>query len=50
MKEEDANTEWYRDQPGRIPMHSLIEGPSFDCEGNLWTVDIPWGRVFKMDR
>ena len=49
MKEEDANTEWYRNQPGRIPTHSLIEGPSFDCEGNLWIVDIPWGRVFKID-
>ncbi|GAB5101296.1 SMP-30/gluconolactonase/LRE family protein [Caballeronia sp. HLA56] len=27
---------------------AFLEGPSFDREGNLWVVDIPWGRVFKI--
>ena len=29
-------------------IHSFIEGPSFDRDGNLYIVDIPWGRVFKV--
>lgn len=27
----------------------FLEGPSFDALGNLWVVDIPWGRLFKID-
>ena len=27
----------------------FLEGPSFDRDGNLWVVDIPWGRIFKID-
>lgn len=26
---------------------SFIEGPSFDLAGNLWFVDIPFGRIFR---
>jgi len=26
----------------------FIEGPSFDRNGNLYIVDIPWGRVFRV--
>ena len=28
----------------------FLEGPSFDREGNLWCVDIPFGRVFKVNK
>lgn len=28
---------------------SFIEGPSFDRQGNLYFVDIPFGRVFRCD-
>src|SRR6266496_863098 len=28
---------------------SFLEGPSFDHEGNLWCVDIPFGCVFRVD-
>ncbi|SFN87673.1 gluconolactonase [Cohaesibacter marisflavi] len=28
---------------------SFIEGPSFDRDGNLWFVDIPFGRIFRAD-
>ncbi len=31
------------------PVDSFLEGPSFDREGNLWCVDIPFGRVFRID-
>ena len=26
----------------------FLEGPSFDRDGNLYVVDIPWGRVFRV--
>ncbi|KXF76509.1 gluconolactonase [Paramesorhizobium deserti] len=29
------------------PVDSFLEGPSFDREGNLWFVDIPFGRIFR---
>jgi gluconolactonase len=30
------------------PTPVFLEGPSFDREGNLWVVDIPWGRIFRI--
>jgi gluconolactonase len=27
----------------------FLEGPSFDRQGNLWCVDIPFGRIFKVN-
>jgi gluconolactonase len=29
-------------------LHSFLEGPSFDRDGNLYTVDIPYGRIFRI--
>ena len=34
--------------PGHPPTHSILEGPSFDRDGNLWLVDIPFGRIFRV--
>ena len=31
-----------------IELDSFLEGPSFDLEGNLYVVDIPFGRVFRI--
>lgn len=31
----------------RLP-DSFLEGPSFDRAGNLYVVDIPYGRVFRI--
>ncbi len=28
--------------------HSLLEGPSFDIAGNLYVVDVPFGRIFRI--
>ena len=33
---------------GSDHLHSFIEGPSFDREGNLYVTDIPFGRVLKI--
>jgi gluconolactonase len=30
-------------------LDSFLEGPSFDRKGNLWCVDIPFGRIFRID-
>jgi len=49
-KTERGNSEWFRHQPGHLSAHSLLEGPSFDSEGRLYCVDIPWGRVFRVDK
>jgi len=29
-------------------MDSFLEGPSFALDGNLWVVDVPFGRVFRI--
>jgi gluconolactonase len=44
----DPNNEWARHQPKGSPATSLLEGPSFDKEGNLWCVDLPNGRIYKI--
>ena len=31
-------------------LHSFLEGPSFDREGNLYCTDIPYGRDRKSTR
>ena len=41
-------TEWAdANRPGQ-PTDCFIEGPSFDADGNLYVVDIPFGRIFKI--
>jgi gluconolactonase len=32
----------------RAPTDCFLEGPSFDREGNLYVVDVAWGRVFRV--
>ena len=44
----DRTNEWVVTQPVGSPHRSLLEGPSFDREGNLWCVNIPGGQVFKV--
>src|SRR6202162_4471077 len=34
-------------RPGQ-PTDCFIEGPSFDADGNLFIVDIPFGRIFRV--
>lgn len=29
-------------------LDSFLEGPAFDAQGNLWLVDIPWGRILRL--
>ena len=39
---------WSDMRRGGKPVHSFLEGPSFDRAGNLWVTDIPFGRVFRI--
>ncbi len=42
-------TEWVRTtRPGQR-LHSFLEAPCFDAEGRLWLVDVPYGRLFRVD-
>jgi gluconolactonase len=47
FKKMGAHSEWV-EKRGAGPVHSFIEGPSFDREGNLLITDIPYGRIFKI--
>ena len=43
-----VRTEWAdANRPGAVT-DCFIEGPSFDADGNLYIVDIPFGRIFKV--
>ena len=43
-----VRTDWAdANRPG-APTDCFIEGPSFDASGNLYIVDIPFGRIFKI--
>jgi gluconolactonase len=43
-----VRTDWAdANRPG-APTDCFIEGPSFDADGNLFIVDIPFGRIFKI--
>jgi len=43
----DHNSEWLEER-GAGPLHSFLEGPSFDRAGNLYCVDIPHSRIFRI--
>ena len=42
-------TAWSDPNRQGAPVDSFLEGPSFDRKGNLWCVDIPFGRIFRVD-
>ena len=50
LRNATAENEWVKFQPGGSPATSLLEGPSFDREGNLWCVDLPNGRIYRIDK
>ena len=39
---------WAEIQFGGAETPTFLEGPAFDRQGNLWVVDIPWGRLLKI--
>lgn len=49
LRKKTRSGEWFSHQPAMQQHHSVLEGPSFDADGNLYCVDIPWGRIFRID-
>lgn len=48
FRRKGVRTEWAdANRPG-MATDSFIEGPSFDANGNLYVVDIPFGRIFRI--
>lgn len=42
-----GKTPWLEGRPWGVP-GSFLEGPGFDRDGNLFCVDIPYGRIFRV--
>lgn len=42
-------TEWVRITRPGLRLTSFLEGPCYDDAGNLWCVDVPYGRIFRID-
>jgi gluconolactonase len=42
-------TAWSDPNRQGAEVDSFLEGPSFDRQGHLWCVDIPFGRIFRID-
>jgi gluconolactonase len=48
FRRKSVRTDWAdANRPGQ-PTDCFIEGPSFDADGNLYIVDIPFGRIFRI--
>ena len=43
-----SRTGWSDPNRQGAEVECFLEGPSFDREGNLWFVDIPFGRIFRI--
>ena len=48
FRRKGARPAWARSNRPGLDCDSFLEGPSFDRDGNLWVVDIPFGRVFRI--
>lgn len=44
----DKPSEWVKIQRGTQPTDCFLEGPSFDRAGNLYVVDVAYGRIFRI--
>ncbi|MBT5186112.1 MAG: SMP-30/gluconolactonase/LRE family protein [Kordiimonadaceae bacterium] len=43
-------TPWVKmTRPGQ-KLHSFLEGPCFGDLGNMWLVDVPYGRIFRINK
>jgi len=46
LHQTDKPSQWLADR--HVKMHSFLEGPAFDREGNLWCVDLAHGRLLRV--
>ena len=45
----ESGSEWAAANRGGQPVDSFLEGPVFDGAGNLYSSDIPFGRIFRIE-
>jgi len=48
FRRKGARTAWADANRSGEPADCFIEGPSFDAQGHLYVVDIPFGRIFRI--
>lgn len=48
FRRKDPDNPWVIVNRRGLPADSFLEGPSFDRDGNLYIVDIPYGRIFRI--
>ena len=48
LRQHGATSAWGQSNKVGAPVDSFLEGPSFDRDGNLWLVDIPFGRILTV--
>ena len=48
FRRKGARTDWADANRRGQPTDCFIEGPAFDADGNLYIVDIPFGRIFRI--
>jgi gluconolactonase len=48
LRRRGARTAWADANRSGEPADCFIEGPSFDAQGHLYVVDIPFGRIFRI--
>lgn len=49
LRRSGVSSYWAERNRRGMAVDSFLEGPSFDRAGNLWFVDIPFGRIFRAD-
>jgi len=42
-------SEWADANRAGVPVDCFLEGPCFDAQGRLYVVDIPYGRIFRVE-
>ena len=48
FRRKDPDNAWAIVNRRGVPVDSFLEGPSFDRDGQLYIVDIPYGRIFRV--
>jgi gluconolactonase len=48
LRRKDPENAWAMANRRGAPVDCFLEGPSFDRDGNLYVVDVPYGRVFRI--
>ncbi|MBN9062295.1 MAG: gluconolactonase [Rhizobiales bacterium 65-9] len=50
LRHRAEDNDWVKANRLKSTLHSLLESPSFDGEGGLYLVDVPYGRILHVDR